>query len=183
VNFLRYYTSKTQVFLGWDRRSSHMLFSVDSKLVTDILGQPIAPTFKGQAIKKNWTAWTLDRLILEDGADRLSRNVGNYQSALRNIPEERRSHISGGGSLKARTNPSAMLHRLEWWVVTFRWIVVPSSYRSNSPKSCWTSFPEDEGITVHRNVGNYQHGAISPVELNLEQPCWENPKGTITSIT
>jgi len=27
---------------------------------------------------------------LEDGTDRLSRNVGNYQSALRNIPEERR---------------------------------------------------------------------------------------------
>jgi hypothetical protein len=30
----------------------------------------------------------LGSLTLGDGADRLSRNVGNYQSALRNIPEE-----------------------------------------------------------------------------------------------
>jgi len=32
-------------------------------------------------------------VTLEDGADRLSRNVVNYQSTLRNIPKER------GGSL------------------------------------------------------------------------------------
>ena len=32
-------------------------------------------------------------MIFEDGADRLSRNVGNYQSVLRNIIEERRSEI------------------------------------------------------------------------------------------
>ena len=138
---------------------------------------------QGSSSQKNWTAWTLDRWFLEDGADRLSRNVGNYQSALGNIPDERRSHISGGGSLKARTSLSAMLRPLEWWVVTFWWIVVPPSYGSNSPKSCWTSYPEDEGITIHRKVGNYQHAAISPVELNLQQPWWENPKTTLTSIT
>jgi len=28
-------------------------------------------------------------------------NVGNYQSTLRNIPEERRSHLHRGGSLKS----------------------------------------------------------------------------------
>ena len=33
----------------------------------------------------------MDRFILEDGTDWLSRYVGNYQSILRNIPEERRS--------------------------------------------------------------------------------------------
>jgi hypothetical protein len=38
----------------------------------------------------------------EDGADRLSRNVGNYQSTLRNIPEERRFRVRRGGSLKSR---------------------------------------------------------------------------------
>jgi hypothetical protein len=27
-------------------------------------------------------------LVTEDGTDRLSRNVGKYQSTLRNIPEE-----------------------------------------------------------------------------------------------
>jgi len=35
----------------------------------------------------------LDCVIFEDGADRLSRNVGNYQSGLRNILEERRSEL------------------------------------------------------------------------------------------
>ena len=35
----------------------------------------------------------MDYVIFEDGADRLSRNVGNYQSVLRNIIEERRSEI------------------------------------------------------------------------------------------
>jgi hypothetical protein len=33
----------------------------------------------------------LDYLTLEDGNARLSRNFGNKQSTLRNIPEERRS--------------------------------------------------------------------------------------------
>jgi hypothetical protein len=43
----------------------------------------------------------LDCLILEDG---LSRNVGkNYQSMLRKILEEDRSHLHRGGSLKLRT--------------------------------------------------------------------------------
>jgi len=32
-------------------------------------------------------------LILEDVTDRLSRNVCNYQSTLRNIPKERWSHL------------------------------------------------------------------------------------------
>ena len=31
--------------------------------------------------------------FLEDGTDGLPRNVGNYQSTLNNIPEERRSHL------------------------------------------------------------------------------------------
>jgi hypothetical protein len=31
-------------------------------------------------------------LALEDGTDRLSRNVGNYQSGLRDFPEELLSH-------------------------------------------------------------------------------------------
>jgi hypothetical protein len=33
------------------------------------------------------------RFTLEDGADRLSRNVGKYRSTLPNIPEQRRSHL------------------------------------------------------------------------------------------
>ena len=38
---------------------------------------------------------------IEDGTDRVSRNVGNYQSTLRNIQEEQRSHFHCGGSLKS----------------------------------------------------------------------------------
>ena len=36
---------------------------------------------------------SLDCFTLEDGTDRLSRNVGNYQSTPRNIPKERISHL------------------------------------------------------------------------------------------
>jgi hypothetical protein len=43
-------------------------------------------------IKEEYTffCFFLDCLTLEGGTDRLSRNVGNYQSTLRNVPEERR---------------------------------------------------------------------------------------------
>jgi hypothetical protein len=51
--------------------------SVDWWLVTDVSGQPIG----------------LDYLTLEDGTNRMSRNVGNYQSTLRNIPQERTSRL------------------------------------------------------------------------------------------
>jgi len=44
----------------------------------------------------------LDCLTLEEGTDRFLRNVSNYKSALCNIPEERRSHLNSGGSLKSQ---------------------------------------------------------------------------------
>jgi len=40
-------------------------------------------------------------LTLEDGTDRLSRNVGNYPSTLRNIQEDRRSPLHHGGNLRS----------------------------------------------------------------------------------
>ena len=45
-------------------------------VVTDVSGHPVGAIVKGQ----------------EDGTDMLSRNVGNYQCRLCNIPEERRPH-------------------------------------------------------------------------------------------
>jgi hypothetical protein len=45
-------------------------------VVTDVTRQPTDPIF-------------LDCLTLEEGINRLFRNVGNYQSTLRDIPEER----------------------------------------------------------------------------------------------
>jgi len=42
-------------------------------------------------------------LTLEDGADRMSRNVGkNYHYPLCNSPEECKSHAHRGGNLKSR---------------------------------------------------------------------------------
>ena len=46
--------------------------------------------FKGQAC-----------VTIEDETYRLSRSVGNYQSTLRKIPEERRFNPHRGGSLKS----------------------------------------------------------------------------------
>jgi hypothetical protein len=44
--------------------------------------------------KSNWEIQEtfqklLDFFTIEDGMDKLSRNVGNYHGTLRNIPEER----------------------------------------------------------------------------------------------
>jgi hypothetical protein len=44
--------------------------SVELQLCRDISGQPIVPTFKGRTVQVD-----LDCLTLEDGTDRLSRNV------------------------------------------------------------------------------------------------------------
>jgi len=52
---------------------------------------------------------SIPRRTLEDVIDTLSRNVGNYQSTLRNTPEERRFHLHLGRSLKPQH--SAELHR------------------------------------------------------------------------
>jgi hypothetical protein len=41
-----------------------------------------------------FSAFFLACLTVEDETDRLSRNVDNYQSTLRNTPEERRSLIN-----------------------------------------------------------------------------------------
>jgi hypothetical protein len=52
--------------------------------------------FRGQSLKE-------DSLILEDENDSLSRNDDDYQYTLRNSPEDRKSHMHRGGSLKSRS--------------------------------------------------------------------------------
>jgi hypothetical protein len=49
-----------------------MLCKVDWQSVTDVSGQPIDPTFKGQTIQEE-----LDCLTVEGKTDKLIRNVGN----------------------------------------------------------------------------------------------------------
>ena len=49
-----------------------MLRSEDWLIITDVSGQPIGNFFKSQALQEK----RLDFLTLENGTDRLSRNVG-----------------------------------------------------------------------------------------------------------
>ena len=53
-------------------------------VVTDVSGQPTSPIFKGQAVQEEWT----DCLTLEDGIERLSRNVG-----LRFVTSQKREDL------------------------------------------------------------------------------------------
>jgi hypothetical protein len=73
--------------LFWDGKQRKLV-------VTDVSGQPIGPIFKGQSVQEFC-------LTLENESDRLPRNGGNYQSTLHNIPEELRSHLHHGQSLKS----------------------------------------------------------------------------------
>ena len=78
-------------------------------VVSDVLGHLSSYICNGQGV-------FLDCLILEDGTDRFSQHVGNYHSTLSNIPEERRSHLYRGASLKWRithieTGPVPVLRR------------------------------------------------------------------------
>jgi len=58
-------------------------------VIADVSGQSIGPIFKGQAV-----------IALEDGADRFREtSVINYQSTMRNIPEEQRPQL--GDQLKS----------------------------------------------------------------------------------
>ena len=63
-------------------------------VVTNVSVQPIGPIFKDQAVQEGL-------LGLPDPACP-ETSVTKYQSALRNIPEERRSRLHRGGSLKLR---------------------------------------------------------------------------------
>jgi hypothetical protein len=64
-----------------------MLHREDWYLVTEVSGQRIGPVFKGQAVGLylSWIAWPLKMGPI--GCPETS--VTNYQSDLRNIPEER----------------------------------------------------------------------------------------------
>jgi len=71
-------------------------------VITDVSGQSIGPIFKVPVLHKEINSWTdlrgsssQDEICSWDGlslvyvTDRFSRNVDNYQLALRIVPEER----------------------------------------------------------------------------------------------
>jgi len=63
-----------------------MLRSVDWHLITEVSGQYIRSTARVE--------------LGHYGTNRLSGNVGKYQTTLRNIQEERTRRLHRGGSLK-----------------------------------------------------------------------------------
>ena len=67
-------------------------------VVTDASGQTVGIILKDEGVKDD----LLRSLTLEDGIDRLFRNVGNHQSTLCNIPEELICHLPRGRDLKSR---------------------------------------------------------------------------------
>ena len=79
-----------------------MLRSTDWRLVKDVSAQPMGPKFKGQAVEESfpWTAGPL-KMGLTGCAE---TSVPNRQSMLRNIPEEHRSNLHRGRSLKSWIN-------------------------------------------------------------------------------
>ena len=82
--------------------SSGMLLSVVWELVTDVSVQPIGHISKGQAVhekKSSWTALPLKKTPIGFP----DRRLCNCHSTLRNIPDERLSHLHRGGSLELHT--------------------------------------------------------------------------------
>jgi hypothetical protein len=81
------------------------------------------PFSRAKKSKKNLF---FESLTPEDGTDRLSRNVGNYQSTLCNMQEERPSHIRRKGRSKSRRFMFRSWYRSMfqaisvWYVLSFR---------------------------------------------------------------
>jgi len=58
-----------------------------------------------EALSVDWELSTFkNNFSVPDISKKLSRNVGDYQSALRNAPEEQRFHLPGGTGLKAHVS-------------------------------------------------------------------------------
>jgi len=64
--------------------------------------------------------WASTQRIVVDGTYRLYRkSVRNYYCSLRNSPEERRSQLLSGGSLKSRTNKENYVRKALRWRFVF----------------------------------------------------------------
>jgi len=67
--------------------------------------------YEGRAVfsvRSLWTTYQGTGLVAEDQTDMLYRNVDDYRSARRNIPEVLTSGLQGGGSLKSLKTTSCV---------------------------------------------------------------------------
>jgi len=84
INLLRYIMN---FIVSWNFHSSGILSRIERSFLTDVSAHYIGPIFKGWEIQE-------ERWPLRMGPIRCPEtSVGNYHSRLRNIPEERRSHL------------------------------------------------------------------------------------------
>jgi hypothetical protein len=71
----------------WDLRSFGTLRNAEWCFLTGASRRTISLFYKGRGVQEKFF---LDFSVLGDGTDRLSRNVGNYHSALHKIPQDGR---------------------------------------------------------------------------------------------
>jgi len=73
----------------------------------DVSVQPISFIFNAQAVQEEpWVIWSLKT----GPTGRPETSVTNYQTTLRNIPEDRISYLHRRGSLKSRSSGGEMLN-------------------------------------------------------------------------
>ena len=90
------YTKRLWLISDW--RTSGVVHSVKWYFRTDVLGQPISPIFKDQAVQgfqSSWTAWPYNRWQIVCS----ETSIWKYNSALCKFPKERRYYLYHGGSL------------------------------------------------------------------------------------
>jgi hypothetical protein len=89
--------SGTKMYLCGSQKTTYIPYNISRPLFEIfVIYRRFGSTHRCHLLGPN--SW--DFMTLEDGTDRLSRNVANYRSTLRNIPEERRFHLQRSGSLK-----------------------------------------------------------------------------------
>jgi hypothetical protein len=110
-------------------------------VVTDVSGQPVGPIFKPRAAQEGCLT-----SMRSTGCPQTS--VTNYRwSGLRNVTEQRRSHLHGGGILKSRA-------KVRWHDVIRSCIACNVNATTNSMKKHFAIHSTDTGwqMQLHFNI-------------------------------
>jgi hypothetical protein len=132
----------------WDLRSSGTLRSVDWQLVTGVSGQPFGLILKG-------------RIVCPE------MSVPYYQSTLRKLPEERRSHL-----LRGRTHKShvVLLYgvwlRVVWSVGCYETSVL--TYQNSRT----SHFRRRHSLIMKCDYPRFVHYIARRAKLNWDGSCW-----------
>jgi hypothetical protein len=112
-------------YFFWHRRCSGILLSVEWKFRTDVSGQPIGSIVQDRGVQEEEvTTWPL-KMERAGCPETLAQN---YQSTLRNIPEERRVRLHPDRNLKSRT---LLFYCLRLWTLMYSMRVFENSAKEN----------------------------------------------------